>query len=139
MQTKLCSQEGQPISVKEFLVKKQSPEELKTLLKAYNPVWYFYGDQDSEIYPIDIDTSFRIHGHLQKLECDNGRWRLNYNNGIARNYISRAGRIQASTYSLAQFVEGGIDLHYFLYYPYNIASKFTNAYDHEGDREGAVI
>ncbi len=110
------------------------------ILKAYNPVWHFTDEQDSQIVPIDIDQSFSEYAHLQRLECDAGKFRLVYNNDNGRNYRSKTnGLNRAVTYGFAQPVDGGFDLHYYLYYPYNVANPVLNTWDHEGDWEGVRI
>lgn len=114
--------------------------QLDNMVEAYSPVWNFHSGQDSKIWPVDIDDMFDRYGHLMKLICTNNNWRLDYNNGVARNFTLHTGPdIVRSSYGIGKRVHGGIDLRYYLYYPYNIGSIWTNSYDHEGDWEGVKI
>ncbi|MBU2710942.1 beta/gamma crystallin-related protein [Zooshikella harenae] len=123
---------------KQFLNSIQTKYKLNELLSAYNPVWNFWGG--STFFPIDIDQSFEQFNDLQHLECDEGKWRLIYNSGVAKNYPEHTNsQVDMKAYGFAQLVERGINLHYYLYFPYNVGHELSSAYDHEGDWEGAII
>ena len=123
---------------------------LHQLADKFKPFWHFY--PGTKFYPVDLeqhlnpsvpmiawnDRTNRAETLPMHRRCDGGHWRLEYRSkseGQHYRHVSYYGK----TYAFIEKTLDGYDIHYLLYYPYNVGNNFVTAYDHWGDWERATV
>ena len=130
-----------------------APTNLHALAEQYAPRWRFYPGEWQ--YPMDLSThltepvqlSEGVHSQeygVSRVCQDPEGWRLSYDwtnpipddDQIGREFGTPGG---GTAYAFVGETETGYDIHYFVYYVYNIAHPLVTAYDHWGDWERATV